>query len=437
MNRLNNLFDTDDSIDTLIHFLHTGRLPNEIKRNKYITKFRGFYLQNGKLMYDNREVIKKAEIEDTLNNLFENDNNTLAKGVTALYKYICSRYINITRSEVQAYLQNTPQYQMSKKFIYKTNKPITATTTNKLWNIDLIDMTNYVGHNTFNKYIFVCIDAFSRKVWLEKMRNKTAKTTAKALEKIIERAGISPSVILTDNGGEFQDEFETECQNQNIKHNFIPSHTPQANGLVERANKEIRKIIRAYMVKNNNQKWAIYLPEIEDMKNNTFHSLLKATPNEIWSANKDEIRLRQLDKKSVAKVNHLRHVKKQIKKFIDEDTFEVGDYVRVRMATLFSNIRKVIKSGNSKQIVVEYSPLIFQIAKVIIPRNNTLSRKRYILENEHGRYIMSQKGNIKHFYSSDLLLVQNEEQEANITMEDALKLNQVEQTRNDLVYWLE
>jgi hypothetical protein len=191
------------------------------------------------------------------------------------------------------------------------------------------------------------------------------------------------------------------------------------------------------MVKNNNQKWAIYLPEIEDMKNNTFHSLLKATPNEIWSANKDVIRLRQLDKKSVAKANHLRHVKKQIKKFKDEDTFEVGDYVRVRMATLFSNIRKVIKSGNSKQIVVEYSPLIFQIAKVIIPRNNTLSRKRYILENEHGRHIMSQKGNIKHFYSSDLLLVQNEEQEANITMEDALKLNQVEQTRNDLVFWLE
>jgi flagellin-specific chaperone FliS len=66
-------------------------------------------------MYDNREVIKKAEIEDTLNNLFENDNNTLAKGVTALYKYICSRYINITRSEVQDYLRKIRKMRKMRK----------------------------------------------------------------------------------------------------------------------------------------------------------------------------------------------------------------------------------------------------------------------------------------------------------------------------------
>lgn len=444
MNRLNNLFNDqeegDNEIDLLIQFIRTHHLPEGISRIKFIRKYNGFHLnEDGRLMYDNKEVIKKADIPETLNNLFATDNNTLGKGVTALYKYISSRYINITRNEVEKYLKQTPQYQISKKYVHITNKPITATTTNKLWCCDLIDMSNYVGFNTFEKYIFVCIDAFSRKVWLEKMRNKTSRTVSRALERILNRANVSPSVLLSDNGTELEDVFNEVCEHYNIKHNKTPSYTPQANGLVERANKEIRKIIRAYMVKNNDQRWAIHLREIEDNKNNTYHSFVKATPNEVWSADKNPIRLRQrFNKKTIARSNHLRHVENQIKKFRDQDTFEVGDYVRVRMATLFSNIRKVIKEGNSKQIVVEYTPLIFQIKKVIIPHNNLISRKRYVLQNENEREIVTVKGGIKHFYSSDLLLVKDQNQEeSDISMQDALKLNKVNPTRNDLVYWLE
>jgi hypothetical protein len=52
----------------------------------------------------------------------------------------------------------------------------------------------------------------------------------------------------------------------------------------------------------------------------------------------------------------------------NNDTTEckIGDFVRVKMGTLYSKIRKLIKSGDKKNIVVNYSPTIFQISSILV-----------------------------------------------------------------------
>jgi hypothetical protein len=48
-------------------------------------------------------------------------------------------------------------------------------------------------------------------------------------------------------------------------------------------NREVRKMLRAYFVQNNNKRWIDVLDAVESNKNETFHSTIKTFPNEIWT----------------------------------------------------------------------------------------------------------------------------------------------------------
>jgi hypothetical protein len=357
---------------------------------------------------------------------------------------VCSKYINITRKDIEAFLKKQPNYQMNQRITHRVNKPIIAKAPNSIWCVDLIDLAKYSGHNNFFKYVMVVVDTFSRKVWLEKMRTKGALQTARALRSVFQRAGIMPSVIMSDNGTEFKGEFAELCKEHDIKQNLSRTYTPQSNALAERSIEDIRKIMRAFMTSENDLNWASNLKAIEDNKNHTYNSTIKTTPDEIWSPDKEapvlndrlpDTFIDKTNKKLVAKANVLRIAKKQIAKFQEEDNFQVGDKVRVKMSSIFSGVRRLVKQNLTKQIVITYSPEIFRVKQVIIPRRRTLARKRYVVENSRGLPIYKPNGGVKHFFASELQLVaDNEENEPEISMERALKLNKVEPTRNDLEY---
>jgi hypothetical protein len=447
MNRLNNLFPTDENIDMVKEYLRTKVLPPEIKSAYHFRqKYKHFKLNNDdELLYEplTLVVVKRANMEHILANLFKNDKNALGKGIANFYKYVCSKYINITRNDIKEFLKKQPNYQMNKPITHRVNKPIIAKAPNSIWCVDLIDLAKYSGHNNFFKYVMLIVDTFSRKVWLEKMRTKGALQTAKALQNVCQKANIMPSVIMSDNGTEFKGEFAEFCKEHEIKQNFSRTYTPQSNALAERSIQDIRKIMRAFMTTENDLNWASNLKAIEDNKNQTYNSNIKATPNEVWSPNKEapvlnrdlpNILIDKTNKKLVAKANILRIAKKQIEKFQQDDNFDVGNKVRIKMSSIFSGVRRIVKQNLTKQLVITYTPETFRVIRVIIPRRRTLARRRYVVENSQGRPIYKPNGGIKQFFASELQLVADDENEPEISMERALKLNKVESTRNDLVY---
>jgi hypothetical protein len=82
--------------------------------------------------------------------------------------------------------------------------------------------------------------------------------------------------------------------------------------------------MRAFMTSENDLNWASRLKAIEDNKNRTYNSTIKATPDEIWSPDKEapvlnrflpDTLISKTNKKLVAKANILRIAKKQIEKF--------------------------------------------------------------------------------------------------------------------------
>ena len=88
-----------------------------------------------------------------------------------------------------------------------------------------------------------------------------------------------PSVIVTDNGGEFRSfEFDEFCSQLGIQHNYTTAYHPQANGLVERTNKIIKVAFRAL---DDQRQWADILPLVNLFINNQICDTNLYTPHQM------------------------------------------------------------------------------------------------------------------------------------------------------------
>jgi len=96
-----------------------------------------------------------------------------------------------------------------------------------------------------NSLNFVCLDHFSKFVWLQPMRHAVAAEVIKFLEtKIFLQNGV-PEFIHSDNGKQFVSEIFGELMSRyGIRHVKTGLYSPQAN-TAERINRSVLQILRA------------------------------------------------------------------------------------------------------------------------------------------------------------------------------------------------
>ncbi len=106
-------------------------------------------------------------------------------------------------------------------------------------------------------YLFVAIDRATRWVYMDVMDDKTAASAEKFLQAVLANAPFKIEKVLTDNGKEFTDKycatgkreptgkhlFDKVCNKNDIEHRLTKPRTPQTNGMVERFNGRIAKIL--------------------------------------------------------------------------------------------------------------------------------------------------------------------------------------------------
>ncbi len=82
--------------------------------------------------------------------------------------------------------------------------------------IDLVYMNKSWFNNCF-KYIFCCIDVFSKKADMIPLKDRKQTTATKAFEKILDNIGI-PKTIYSDQGSEFKNNtFQNDWTNIILK----------------------------------------------------------------------------------------------------------------------------------------------------------------------------------------------------------------------------
>ena len=135
--------------------------------------------------------------------------------------------------------------------------------------------------NQGNSYILVIGDYFTRWMDAYPMPDQQAETTAsKLVNEFISKFGV-PLEIHSDQGRNFESQlFQEMCRVLEIKKTRSTPYRPQSNGLIERFNRTLGKMVRSF-VDSNKQDWDVHIPLLTAAYRSTVHPSTGFTPNKL------------------------------------------------------------------------------------------------------------------------------------------------------------
>ena len=129
----------------------------------------------------------------------------------------------------------------------------------EVWGIDLVGP--FPRDRRGRQYLLTCVDHLTG--WAEAIpiASKKAETVQEAfMDHIVARYGL-PQVLLSDNGGEFTSTaFENWLREYGVDHHLTSPYHPQSNGMTERFNGVIQKLLLK-LTGGNDRLWSKYLSE--------------------------------------------------------------------------------------------------------------------------------------------------------------------------------
>ena len=129
-----------------------------------------------------------------------------------------------------------------------------------------------------NRFILTIRDFTTRYTILTALEHKNTVSIIEAFRKVIANFG-SPRIVITDNAKEFiSEDFRRFLKFFNSKKVEISPYHPQSQGLTERINRELNKLLRIYTNDLNMHDWDELLYTLQGTINNTFNSSLGETP---------------------------------------------------------------------------------------------------------------------------------------------------------------
>ncbi|CAF2185727.1 unnamed protein product [Rotaria magnacalcarata] len=162
------------------------------------------------------------------------------------------RYAGIPQQAIDIYIRMCDAYQTRRSILKPAcGKPILSVGFLTRLQVDLIDMHS-VEHNGF-KFIIHVKNHFTKFSWLFALPSKEANNVATHLRNIFYTFG-PPKILQSDNGKECVAKIILELKStwsNLIIINGRPSH-PQSQGLVERANTVVQKMLGPVMLAINN-----------------------------------------------------------------------------------------------------------------------------------------------------------------------------------------
>ena len=267
------------------------------------------------------------------------------------------------RQSVQEFIHNCPQCQ----FMQTSKMALKAKAQTHPFNMGVRKPWERLNIDTIgplppdkdgNKYIMVIIDVFSRFIELHAVPDLSAAIAAPKIVETIGRYCCTPSQILTDNGTQYCNALaEYLYEIMMTDHLTIMAYSHEENSIVERANREVNKHLRAIVfdrkIKTN---WSIALPLLQRLMNTLEHSATGCAPASIIMGNNVNLdqclvyettnndgsnktypeyvyALLNMQAEIIARATTIqatvaqKHIQRKLKKGDNHDPYEIGQYV--------------------------------------------------------------------------------------------------------------
>ena len=152
-------------------------------------------------------------------------------GVETIYRVLKSKGHNVARSKIKQRLQDQDNYSLQKPVRRKFRRPkVIGPEPYEQYDADLADVSNIAAENNKIRFLIICIDVFSKFLWIQPIRDRKALTVLNGFKQIFARTKI-PLKFRTDAGSEFCKRWMKRYLKQhgiyhhvNKPHLFIFSH---------------------------------------------------------------------------------------------------------------------------------------------------------------------------------------------------------------------
>ncbi|KAK4857018.1 hypothetical protein QYF36_023722 [Acer negundo] len=177
------------------------------------------------------------------------------RDLRTLGKFNCVRDLPKIRKKANG-VSGPCQQGKQTKIMHKKGKYLSTKEPLELLHMDLIGHMQTEGLGG-KRYIFVCVDNFSRFTWTYFLREKSEtfdkfKMLCTKIQNEMNSNIKSIKRIRSDHGREFENvSFETYYGSVGISHEFSAPRTPQQNGVVERKNRVLQEMTRVMLLSNN------------------------------------------------------------------------------------------------------------------------------------------------------------------------------------------
>lgn len=384
-----------DLVNEAIQYLQNGTIPQRYLNPNYPnykTRFKQrwdpFKVIQNKLYLEHRQVIPEEDVNSVIQKLWDDPSQRIL-GVSRFHARLLEQYVGISRSDTDQFLKNQETKQLHSTVHHqKVVRPILPKAPRQVWQMDLADMTEFAGYNGQKKYLLTIIDCFTKYVYVFALSNKNEQTISAKLDELFSRD--KPKTIQSDNGSEFKNQVVLNtCNQHQVKQVFALPYKPQSQGMIERFNQTIKRLIYAYMTEKRTKRYIDVLTGLVDNYNSSIHSTIKAKPVDVHGLHLpiDPIkeRIKQVGIKPILE-----------QKKILPNNIVVGDSVRVALRTT-SERRREEKKGNHGYIQ-QFSLEIYTVRQIKNPREPHGSTE-YYLNNSQNEPVN------RRYYRKDLLKI--------------------------------
>ncbi len=247
---------------------------------------------------------------DLLKSIYYNP-KTGFKSENRLYKEAHKRDERIRTIDVRNFLKQQEEYQINtidnRNLLFKINAPP------GYYQMDLTFYPQITKANNGYSGMLCLIEIATRKAYIVPVKTKTETEISDAIKKLIDKIK-SVKAITSDNGSEFVNKkVEKLLKDNNITHYLGQAEDKRTLSIVERFNRTIKNYLRKYFTAYNTYKWIDVIDDILDNYNNSYHSSIKTSPN--------DISLKQVERNYTDNIIHNAEVRSKMK-------IKIGDYVR-------------------------------------------------------------------------------------------------------------